>query len=90
MHTQPDPGRDAGVCGAPDARPAGSIVPRRTVLKAAGATGLALGLSPILWRRPAIAGAPQPTQVHLQFGADPARQMLLPHAAVAVPGPARL
>ena len=51
------------------------IVPRRTVLKVAGAAGLGLVLPPLLWRQPAIAGAPQPEQIHLQFGDDAARTM---------------
>ena len=64
--------------GTPDrgtSRTSGLVVPRRTVLKAAGATGLALAVPPVLWRRAAVAGSPPPDQVHLQFGADPTTQM---------------
>ncbi|MDJ1135882.1 purple acid phosphatase family protein [Streptomyces iconiensis] len=57
---------------------------RRTVLTGSGATGAALLLgsgtreaaaSPVLWSRHSRAGAPGVTGVHLQFGADAAREM---------------
>lgn len=60
---------------AHEEEPRGAGIPRRTVLKAAGAAGLAMAVPPVFWRRPAAAASPQPGQVHLQFGNDPAREM---------------
>jgi 3',5'-cyclic AMP phosphodiesterase CpdA len=48
---------------------------RREVLKVAGAGTLAIAASPTLWRLPAIAGAPLPEQLHVQFGDDAAREI---------------
>lgn len=48
---------------------------RRTLLKGIGATSLGAALFPELWRQPAIAGSPGPSQLHLQFGNDPATEM---------------
>lgn len=44
------------------------------MLQGAG-TAIAVGSLPSFWRQPAIAGAPPPDQVHLQFGSDPGRDM---------------
>ena len=52
------------------------LVSRRSVLKLAGATGAGLAM-PGFWRQVAVAGAPGPEQVHLQFGADSARDMVV-------------
>ena len=56
-------------------RDAGLVVPRRALIKAAGAAGVGLALPPVLWRRAAVAGSPPPAQVHLQFGAEPTSEM---------------
>src|SRR3979411_2905138 len=53
---------------------------RRTFLKGAGATGALLGaglpqvLLPTLWRQAGASGEP-PFGLHLEFGAEPAREM---------------
>jgi len=56
-------------------------VSRRALLKAAGAGGLGLAVAPALLRSPAIAGAPPPEQVHLQFGNDAATEMTVSWAS---------
>jgi purple acid phosphatase-like protein/calcineurin-like phosphoesterase family protein len=48
---------------------------RREVLGGMGAGAVLLGVGPTLWRQPAVQGAPGIEQVHLQFGADAAREM---------------
>lgn len=50
------------------------LIPRRDVLKGLGAAGL-IGSLPSFWRQAAVAGAPSPSQVHLQFGDDASREM---------------
>ena len=52
-------------------------------MKAAGGTGLVLAGAPALWRQAAVAGAPAPEQVHLQFGSDPASEMTVSWATAA-------
>ncbi|HZU72068.1 MAG TPA: metallophosphoesterase family protein [Acidimicrobiales bacterium] len=64
-------------------------MPRRTVLKAAGLAGASLTL-PGFWRQMAVAGAPAPQQVHLQFGDDAARQVAVSWATPAMVGRPRL
>ena len=51
------------------------LVSRRSFLGGATASGLLLAASPEFWRQPAIAGTQGASQVHLQFGADAAREM---------------
>lgn len=49
---------------------------RRTFLRNTTLTGLgAVAASPVLWQQPAVAAAVPASQLHLQFGDDPARQM---------------
>src|SRR5262245_40391645 len=51
---------------------------RRDVLRGIGLGGVVLATgacAPALWRRPRVAGAAPPAQLHLQFGADAAREM---------------
>ncbi|MGF7237423.1 MAG: purple acid phosphatase family protein [Frankia sp.] len=62
-------------------------VSRRTLLGAAavGAAAVGAAAGPILVRQPAVAGAPAPEQLHVQFGADAARE-----AAVSWATPARV
>ena len=55
---------------------------RRQVLQ----TGALAAGSALLWRQPAVAGASPPEQVHLQFGADAARAMVVSWATA---GPVR-
>src|SRR5262249_57682928 len=59
---------------------------RRDVLRGVGLGGVMLATgacAPTLWRRPRVAGAAPPAQLHLQFGADAAREMV---ASWATPG----
>ena len=56
---------------------------RRALLRTSAVTAMA---APVLWRQPAIAGAPGPEQVHLTFGADAAREMTVSWATA---GPVR-
>ena len=60
-----------------------AVVSRRTLLKAAGSAGLALAVPPVFWRQGAAAGAPPPSQVHLEFGADPSTEMTVSWATSA-------
>ncbi|MHB8342142.1 MAG: purple acid phosphatase family protein [Mycobacteriales bacterium] len=50
---------------------------RRRFLHLAGAGGLTLAAGPVLWRQAAVAGAPGPAQLHVQFGADAAREAVI-------------
>ena len=43
-------------------------------MRAAGATGLLLA-APEIWIQPAVAGTPDPEQIHLQFGTDASREV---------------
>src|SRR5690349_8982713 len=52
-------------------------IDRREFLKLSGAAGLGVVAGPMLWRQPAMAGAPAPEQLHVQFGADAARQAVV-------------
>jgi 3',5'-cyclic AMP phosphodiesterase CpdA len=61
---------------------AAPLLTRRSALKLAGASAAGLAL-PSFWRQVAIAGAPAPEQVHLQFGADSAREMVVSWATPA-------
>ena len=66
--------------------PAGTLrtmaVSRRAVLRGLVGAGLAAGASACgverlhVWCRPGVAGAPPPDGLHLQFGADAAREMV--------------
>ncbi|HEU5158228.1 MAG TPA: metallophosphoesterase family protein [Streptosporangiaceae bacterium] len=75
--------RDATGAGGPPARPV-----RRHVLRALGGLGGLAVAAPLLSRAapalvtsPDTAGAPRPEQLHLQFGADAAREMAVSWAA---------
>lgn len=60
--------------------PVSGVLPtmtRRALLRAAGATAVAIGTGPLLLRRPARAGAPAPTGVHLAFGEDPRSEVIV-------------
>jgi 3',5'-cyclic AMP phosphodiesterase CpdA len=52
------------------------LVSRRSFIGGATASGILLA-SPVFWRQPAIAGSPGASQVHLQFGASPATEMVV-------------
>lgn len=55
-------------------------LPRRSVLHlgaAAGAGALLPPLAPALVREPAVAGAPAPEQLHVQFGAEASREVVV-------------
>lgn len=52
------------------------LVSRRSFLGGATASGILLA-GPVFWRQPAIAGTAGADQVHLQFGTDPAREMVV-------------
>src|SRR5262249_446588 len=52
---------------------------RRDVLRGIGVGGVMLATgacAPALWRRPRVAGAAPPGQLHLQFGSDAGREMV--------------
>src|SRR5262249_60495095 len=52
---------------------------RREFLRCVGLGGLTFATgacAPMIWRRPRAAGAGSPSQLHLQFGADAAREMV--------------
>lgn len=57
-------------------------IPRRRLLKGVGAAALASSF-PAIWRQAAIAGAPPPGQIHLQFGSDPTSEMTVSWATPA-------
>ncbi|MBV9602051.1 MAG: metallophosphoesterase family protein [Chloroflexi bacterium] len=59
-----------------------STLSRRTFVRSAGATGLLLA-APELWVQPAIAGTPDPEQIHLQFGSDASREVTVSWATPA-------
>jgi hypothetical protein len=71
----------------------GPELSRRQVLSTAGLAAMAVPFAtrrhaPALVRRPDVAGAPGPDQVHVQFGADAATQVAVSWAtAAAVSGP---
>src|SRR5215467_12043125 len=71
----------------------GHELSRRQVLSTAGLAAMAVPFvtrrhAPALVRRPDVAGAPGPEQVHVQFGADAASQVAVSWAtAAAVSGP---
>lgn len=50
-------------------------IERREFLGHVGMGAVVLGVGPTLWRQPSVQGAPGIEQVHLQFGADAAREM---------------
>jgi hypothetical protein len=54
---------------------------RRTFVRAAGAAGLLLA-APEIWVQPAIAGTPDPEQIHLQFGSDASREVTVSWATL--------
>src|SRR5262249_60794153 len=52
---------------------------RREFLRCVGLGGLTFATgacAPMIWRRPRVAGAGSASQLHLQFGADAAREMV--------------
>lgn len=49
---------------------------RRTVLRAAVAVGGAIAAGPVLWQQPGYASA-RPSGIHLTYGADPRREMVV-------------
>ena len=49
-----------------------NAISRRTFVRGAGAAGLLL-TAPEIWVQPAVAGTPDPEQIHLQFGTDASR-----------------
>ncbi len=51
-------------------------------MRTAGATGLLLA-APEIWIQPAVAGAPDPEQIHLQFGSDASREVTVSWATPA-------
>jgi hypothetical protein len=66
---------------------------RRDVLRGVGVGGvmLATGVgAPALWRRPRVAKAAPPAELHLQFGADAAREMVASWATPAAVSRPRL
>jgi len=58
---------------------------RRTVLRGAATAGVAAAvpLSPVFWAQPAIADAPAPDQIHLQYGNRPYEQMTVSWSTAA-------
>lgn len=50
---------------------------RRALLRAAGAAAVGVGAGPLLWRRPAQAGAPPAGGVHLAPGGDAGRELFV-------------
>lgn len=52
------------------------LVDRRSALRGAVALGGAVVAGPMLWRRPGFAATP-PSGVHVTYGADPAREMVV-------------
>jgi len=50
-------------------------ISRRTFVGGLSAGGLALA-APALWFQPDVSAADSPEQLHLQFGGDPAREMV--------------
>jgi Purple acid Phosphatase, N-terminal domain len=68
---------------------------RRQVLSTAGLAAIAVPFAtrrhaPALVRRPDVAGAPGPEQVHVQFGADAATQVAVSWATAAAVSRPRL
>src|SRR5262245_32270328 len=66
---------------------------RRDVLRGIGLGGVMLATgacAPALWGRPRVAGAAPPAQLHLQFGADAAREMVASWATPEVVSRPRL
>ena len=66
---------------------------RRDVLRGVGVGGVMLATGACtraLWRRPRVAGAAPPAQLHLQFGADAAREMVASWATPEVVSRPRL
>ena len=66
---------------------------RRDILGGIGLGGVMLATgacTPALWRRPRVAGAAPPAQLHLQFGADAAREMVASWATPEVVSRPRL
>lgn len=72
---------------APAGGPARSFpntqIDRRRFLGMAGGAAAGLTFSPVLWQQASAAGAPAPQQLHLQFGADAAREMVVSWATPA-------
>ncbi len=68
-----------------DAAQTGSAVSRRSVIQLGGAAGAAavlpLAAAPAFAASPSVAGAAAPEQVHLQFGADAAREVVVSWAS---------
>src|SRR5499425_95159 len=81
--------------GMKDTQGTGQEPSRRQVLSAAGLAAVAVPLAarrqaPALVRRAGAAGAPEPEQVHVQFGADAASQVAVSWATAAAVSRPRL
>ena len=61
----------------PGGGPSSPIVSRRALLRGTLSGGVAAVAGPVLWQRPAVAGAGAPYGVHLQFGADASREVVV-------------
>src|SRR5919108_6014637 len=68
-----------------DTTPWAGTLSRRAFVRAMGAGSVALA-SPELWFQPDAAGAPDPEQLHLQFGQDASREVVVSWATA---GPVR-
>lgn len=64
-------------------------VGRRAFLRGAVVLGTAVAAGPVLWRQPGYAAAP-PSGVHLTYGADPRREMVVSWSTPASVGNPRL
>src|SRR5215467_12651396 len=78
-----------------DTEGSGQELSRRQVLSTAGLAAMAVPFvtrrhAPALVRRPDVAGAPGPEQVHVQFGADAATQVAVSWATAAAVSRPRL
>jgi 3',5'-cyclic AMP phosphodiesterase CpdA len=60
-----------------------TTIDRRSFLHLVGVGGAALAAGPTLWRQPGVAGSPHVEQLHLQFGDDAAREMIVSWATAA-------